>query len=105
MRKPYPKGATAAVKAVYDEMRLDAAKAAAPYMHPRLASRDNAVSLDNLSSSLADSGRTVLGALSDGKVTPGEAAIVMQSLATQAKLVETSELERRVVALEERNLL
>lgn len=37
MRKPYPEDADATVKASYDAMRFEAAKAAAPYVHPRLA--------------------------------------------------------------------
>ncbi len=38
MRKPYPDDADAVTKARLDAMRFEAAKAAAPYMHPRLTS-------------------------------------------------------------------
>jgi hypothetical protein len=37
MRKPYPKDADAATKVTIDGMRFEAAKAAAPYVHPRLS--------------------------------------------------------------------
>lgn len=36
MRKDYPEDADAATKARFDSLRFEAAKAAAPYMHPRL---------------------------------------------------------------------
>lgn len=36
MRKPYPEDADALTKVRHDGLRFEAAKAAAPYMHPRL---------------------------------------------------------------------
>jgi hypothetical protein len=37
MRKPYPEDADALTKVTMDGMRFEAAKAAAPYVHPKLA--------------------------------------------------------------------
>jgi hypothetical protein len=100
MRKPYPKDADAKTLADYDAMKLDAAKGAAPYIHPRLANVDKAVSIGLLSGDLAAQGRTVLKALSSGDITPSQANTIMQALAAQARIVETDELERRVSELE-----
>lgn len=99
MRKPYPNDADAVTEAAYDSLRLDAAKAAAPYIHPRLATRDNAINL-SLTGSLADQGAAVVKALADGTITPTEAAGVMSTLSAQARVVEIDGLERRVKALE-----
>jgi hypothetical protein len=38
MRKPYPRRASVAQKIAMDNMRFEAAKAAAPYVHAKLAS-------------------------------------------------------------------
>jgi hypothetical protein len=77
-------------------MKLEAAKAAAPYMHPRLANVDASSSIGPLSGDLAAQGRTVLEALSGGKITPNQAATIMQAISAQARIVEVDELERRI---------
>jgi len=102
MRKPYPSDADAATLAAYDAMKVDAAKAAAPYIHPRLANRDDPIKIGKLTGGLADQGATVLKALSDGEITPSEATAVMQAIASQARVLEVDELDRRVKALEEK---
>jgi len=102
MRKPYPADADAATLAAYDAMKVDAAKAAAPYIHPRLANRDDPIKIGKLTGGLADQGATVLKALSDGEITPSEATAVMQAIASQARVLEVDELDRRVKALEEK---
>jgi len=102
MRKPYPEGADALAKAQADGLRLDAAKAAAPYIHPRLGNVDSPVRIGPLTGELADQGRTVLAALSEGRLTPTQAATVMQAIASQCRIIEIDELARRVAALEER---
>ena len=66
MRKPYPEEADGTVLADYDAMKLDAAKAAAPYMHPRLANVDAPIAIGPLTGDLATQGCTVLEALSGG---------------------------------------
>ena len=102
MRKPYPEDADGMVLADYDAMKLEAAKASAPYMHPRLANVDAPIAVEPLTGDLAAQGRTVLEALSGGEITPSQAAIVMQAISAQARIVEVDELEQRVAALEEK---
>ena len=89
----------------YDAMKLDAAKAAAPYMHPRLANVDAAIEIGTLTGDLAAQGRRVLEALSAGTITPNQAATIMQAISAQARIVEVDELERRIAVLEEREAL
>lgn len=68
---------------------------------PTLKPRDEAVTLD-MEGSLADKGQAVLKAASEGRLTPGEAAAIMQAISSQSRVVEVDELERRVKALEEK---
>jgi hypothetical protein len=49
----------------------------------------------------ASQGRTVLGACAQGDISPDEAAILMQALAVQGRIVEVEDLAQRVGALEE----
>ena len=63
-------------------------------------SRDAPVSIGKLEGSLADQGRMILSALSDGGITPDEANTLMQAVSAQARIVEVDELERRIAALE-----
>jgi hypothetical protein len=49
----------------------------------------------------ASQGRTVLGACAQGDITLDEAAILMQALAAQGRLVEVEDLAQRLTALEE----
>ena len=102
MRKPYPEEADGTVLADYDAMKLDAAKAAAPYMHPRLANVDAPIAIGPLTGDLATQGCTVLEALSAGEITPNQAATIMQAISAQTRIVEVDELERRIAALEEK---
>lgn len=46
-------------------------------------------------------GRAVLGACTEGKITPDEAATLIPALAAQGRIVETEDLAQRVAALEE----
>ena len=95
-----PEDADPAQKAAFHSLRFEAAKAAAPYIHPRLANVDKPIQIEPLTGSLSDHGRTVLAAVSAGKITPGQASSLMQVLSAQARVVEASELEKRIAALE-----
>lgn len=101
MRKPYPAGATATVKASYDAMRLDAAKAAASFMHPRLGAVDPSVCVPGLQGEPATQARAVIEALAAGDLTPNQASTIMQAISTLAGVLEKDELEKRVAALEQ----
>lgn len=100
LRKPAPKGANAEVQARYDGLRFEAAKAAAPYLHPRLAPRDAMIEVA-MSGTLAEQACAVMKEMAAGAVSPAQASQVMGALASQARIVEVDELERRVEALEQ----
>lgn len=69
---------------------------------PPLKARDSTVnSLTEMRGSLKVQGETVLQALTNGQVTPEEAATLMQILVAQSRVVESSELEQRLKRLEE----
>jgi hypothetical protein len=70
---------------------------------PTVKAKDMPVDIGSLEGALADQGRTVLGALSAGAITPDEANSLMQAVAAQARIIETDELEKRIAALEARN--
>lgn len=62
--------------------------------------KDEAVSLPLRDGSLADKGEAVLGAIGDGEIPPDVGAAVLQAIASQARIVEVDEIERRLTALE-----
>lgn len=61
------------------------------------------VDLPALPADLAGKGERVLEQLAAGAMSPDEAATIIGAIAQQARIVETSELERRIAALEETN--
>lgn len=67
---------------------------------PALKTRDAPVDVGQLSGPLTDQGHTILSALGEQRITPDEAATLMQAVAAQARIVEVDGLERRVAALE-----
>jgi len=69
---------------------------------PPIKARDAAVSIGRLGGALCDQGKAVLDAVTEGRVTPDEAAALMQVIGAQARIVEVDELARRVKALEEK---
>lgn len=70
---------------------------------PALKPTDRPVTIDPLIGTLADQGRTALNALSSGQITPDEASTVMQTISSQARIIETTELEGRICELEKRH--
>lgn len=100
MRAPMPEKADAQTLVAARAMRFEAAKAAAPYLHPRLAPRDEPLRIPPLSGCLAEQGRAVLAAMYGGQIPPSQAGAVISTLAAQARIVEVAELEARVRALE-----
>jgi len=67
---------------------------------PPAKAKDWPVDVGPLAGSLAEQGRAVLGALSEGRITPDETVTLMQAISAQARIVEIDELETRVAALE-----
>lgn len=70
---------------------------------PPFKALDPAVVIDGLRGALANQGEAVLTAIGEGRLTPDQGATLLQALSSQARLVETTELERRIAALEARN--
>jgi hypothetical protein len=67
---------------------------------PSLKPAATTVTLPGLPPALAGKGELVLTQLAVGAITPDEAATIMGAIAAQVRIVEASELERRVAALE-----
>src|SRR4029453_2175124 len=67
---------------------------------PPVKAKDDPITIAGLSQSLADNSRLVVKALSEGELTPDEAATVLQALAAQVRIIETEEVEKRLAALE-----
>lgn len=68
---------------------------------PPANAKDDPVSLPSMEGSMADSSRIVIKALADGDLTPEEAGIILQALASQARIIEADEIEKRLTALEQ----
>lgn len=69
---------------------------------PRLKARMAPVSLPaNAVSSLADQGRSVVSAALVGEIDPDQAQSLLSGLVAQARIVEISDLEQRIAALEQ----
>lgn len=79
---------------------LQAAKLILERTLPQLKSAGEPLTLP-VPETLWGQGRAVLGACTEGKITPDEAATLMQALSGQARLVEAENLAERVAALEE----
>ncbi len=69
---------------------------------PPLKAMDAPVALPAFTGDLSAKGNAILEAVAGSKLTPDEAASLLQALASQARIVEADELARRVTALEER---
>ncbi|MEI6300955.1 MAG: DUF5681 domain-containing protein [Betaproteobacteria bacterium] len=67
---------------------------------PPIKAKDSPIDIGNLQGSLSDQGRRVLSALSAGGITPDEANSLMHIIASQARIIEVSELEGRIATLE-----
>lgn len=68
---------------------------------PPAKAKDDPIVLPGLTDSLADNSRIVVKALASGDLTPEEAAMVLQALSSQARIIEADDIERRLTALEQ----
>lgn len=68
---------------------------------PPLRSQELPAALGSLDGTLADQGRTILEAVSKGRLAPGDALTLMQAVSAQVHLIETTELEQRILELEQ----
>ena len=67
---------------------------------PPMKATDSPVKLDGVGGTLSDQGAAIISAMGTGKITPDQAAKLLQTIAAQARVVEVDELEKRVSALE-----
>jgi hypothetical protein len=67
---------------------------------PALKPAAEAVTLPELPQTLAGKGEAILRQLGAGTITPDQAATILAAFAAQARIVEITELEQRVTALE-----
>ena len=70
---------------------------------PVLKARNSPISIGTLPENLDEQGRSVIEAITNGRLTPDEGAAVMSALHVQARIVEISGLERRLAALEKKS--
>lgn len=66
----------------------------------RLIPSGSCVQIEGVSNDLATQGGAVIQAMASGNITPDQASTMMQALSTQARLIETHDLERRIETLE-----
>lgn len=68
---------------------------------PTLRAEEALVTLDlPQDAPLSEQGAAILRAVADGLITPSQGAAMVQSLAGLARIIEVSELEERIAALE-----
>jgi hypothetical protein len=67
---------------------------------PPVRSTDEAVSIE-LKGTMTERGQAIIDAMSAGQITPSQTAEMLAGLATQARLIEASDLEKRIAALEQ----
>ncbi len=86
-------------------LALDEGDVAAPRicverLIPALKPQSEPVSLPGMRGTLSERGNTVLGAMARGRLSPDEAATVLQALAAQARIREFDDLASRIAELE-----
>lgn len=68
---------------------------------PAIKPTEQAVAIPMLSSApLTEQGRAVLAAVADGRIAPGQGAVLLNGIGTLARVAEIDELTRRIEALE-----
>lgn len=82
---------------------LQASRLILDRLMPAMKPTELAQQIDLAGDTLADKGRSVLDAIAAGELAPGAGAQLLAGIGTLAKVIELDELERRLVALEERH--
>jgi hypothetical protein len=83
------------------ELACGLARDAAPYFHARVSPKDAPLKLKGVTGTLSEKGEAVLSAMARGEISPGQAGEILSALASQGRIVETTELEKRIAALEQ----
>lgn len=70
---------------------------------PPIHIKDEPVTVDGLKGDapLADQGRAVVDAMARGQITPCEASTLMQTITAQSRIIEFTDLEKRITMLEQ----
>ena len=85
------------------ELACALADKCAPYFHAKISAKDAPVIIAGLAAGkLSERGEAAIAAMGRGELSPSQVADVLATLASQSRLVETTELERRIRAIEER---
>ncbi len=82
---------------------VQAARVLVERVVPAIKPVDFAQVIELSGTTLTEQGRSALAAMASGQIAPAQAAQLMTALASLAKLIETTELESRIAALEQRN--
>ena len=69
---------------------------------PSIKAQSEPTNILDLAGSLTEQGEAVITAMGQGKISPEEAASMLQALAVQARITEADELKQRISNLEER---
>ena len=67
---------------------------------PPIRAQDQSITLDDMNGGLTAQGKKIILAMGNGELSPSDASTMLQALASQARLSEVDELERRVSELE-----
>lgn len=71
---------------------------------PPLKSMESNVSITfPENATLSEQGQTIIQSIADGTLTPGQGQALLSGLGSQARLIEITELEERITALENRH--
>ncbi|MCU7844690.1 MAG: hypothetical protein KZQ93_12700 [Candidatus Thiodiazotropha sp. (ex Monitilora ramsayi)] len=86
------------------EMALDgdvrAMKLCLERITPPMRPKDEPVQIGELKGTLAEQGQKILSSIGEGKLTPSEAATMISAIASQSRIVEADQIEKRLAALE-----
>jgi hypothetical protein len=63
---------------------------------------EKAISISDFAGTLSEKGEKVIQSIATGDISPGDGASVLSALASQARITETDEFEKRLSALEKR---
>jgi hypothetical protein len=67
---------------------------------PPMRPKDEPIEIRGLKGTLSEQGENIISAMGEGKLTPSEAASMLSALASQTRIVEADQLEKRLAALE-----
>ena len=71
---------------------------------PPLKSTESSVSITlPENATLSEQGQTIIQSIADGTLTPGQGQALLSGLGSQARLIEITELEERITALENKD--